>query len=111
MDENIHKEQLNQHLVTHAFGRLGREGEDHVFYSQVSGKEGRAWASLEGWGLLATASHFCPAAGAAVEVVTLLLSGAGEDHCWGLHSLLQRNLYCTSPWYLWLGLVRFLWFP
>lgn len=40
MDENVIKGQLNQHLVTHALGRLGRAGDGHDFYSQGSGKEG-----------------------------------------------------------------------
>ena len=83
MDENITEDQLNQHPVTYAFGRLGRVGEDHGFYSQGSGKEGQAWESLEGWGLLATVPHFCPAAEVAIGVITLFLRGAGEKQLLG----------------------------
>lgn len=53
-------------------------GKDHGFYSLGSGKEGQTWESLEGWGLLATVPHFCPTAEAAIGVITVFLSGAGE---------------------------------
>lgn len=74
-------------------------GEYNGVYSQSSGNEGRAWGSLEGWGLQVTIPHFGLAAEVTIGVMTVLLTEAGEKPFLGSssHSLFQFNLYCTFP--------------
>lgn len=97
MGKNIIKDQLNQHLVTHAHGRLHRDGGGQWSLQSGQWEEGQSLGKSGGMGPADNHPHFCSAAEVTIGATLVLLTEAGEKPFLGPspHSLLQFSLYCT----------------